>query len=120
MALGAEERRLPVFPLLLGRVVLLVVLQMGVQATPPADCGVAGQSGKYINRREGNVFAGRSCDCRGRGGTDPIHNTELGDFWSTRYRRFEGVYNLIHSPGLVVLPDHILDRVCPPWVYGKG
>ena len=98
----------------------MVVLQVRVQATPPADCGVAGLSGEAIKRREGNVFSGRGCDRRGRVGTDAVDNTKLGAFWSARCRGIKGIYNLIHSPGLVVLTDHILDWVCPSRVYDKG
>ena len=96
------------------------MLQVGVQATPPPDCGVAGLSGESIKRREGNVFAGRGRDRGGRVCTDTVDNTELGGFWSTRCRGLKGIHNLIHSPGLVVLSNHILDWVCPSRVYGKG
>ena len=96
------------------------MLWVGVQTTTPADCGVAGLSEESINRREGNVFSGRRGDRGGRVCTDTVYDTELGNFWSTRCRRLEGIYDLVHSPGLVVLPDHILDWVCPSRVYDKG
>ena len=96
------------------------MLQVGMEATPPADRGVSGLPRESINGREGNVFTGRCRNRRGRGCIDTVYDAKLSNFWSTRCRGFKGVYNFVHSPSLVVLPDHILDWVCPLRVYGTG
>jgi hypothetical protein len=86
--------------------------------TTPADFRAAGLSGD-TSTGVGKTFSGCCRHCRRRVGTDTVYNTEMDNFCSTRCRGLKGIYNLIHIPGLVVLPEHLFDWVCPSWVYGK-